>query len=109
MNAVLCGEAYARPSGEIVRCTYIEHHPVRQHSWFAVRSQDEADAATRTQVADYTPVAIQAVLNAIVRGDLDLYVEAILEAGHNRKRARRGVVGFPLPPPVITPPLRPGL
>lgn len=84
-----------------IQCTYIEGHdnsPVASHhSWNTLKVQDECDreAAAATAAVDYTPVAVQALLDGLFNGDLDPYIEAILAAGHSRKRARRGVLGFP--------------
>lgn len=88
MTAPLCGIGYARPDGSVVRCTYLAGHPnpMGRCSWFGVRAQDEADAERH----DYTPQAVQALLDGMLAGDLDEYIEAILAAGHTRKRAKRG-------------------
>ena len=39
--------------------------------------------------------AVHDFVEAIEHGELDSWLEAILAAGHNRKRALRGVRGFP--------------
>lgn len=92
MSRPLCGIGYERPDGSLVRCTYLAGHPdpATRCSWFGVKAQDDADQ-DRT---DYTPQAVQAVLDAVVGGDLDPYIEAILAAGHTRKRMLRGERGF---------------
>jgi len=86
LTAALCNEPYLRPDGTMVRCTFIAKHPTVNHSWFAVSCQDAADE----EKVDYTPTAVQALLDGLLAGDLDEYVEAILAAGHTRKRQRRG-------------------
>jgi len=107
MTAQLCGIGYQRPDGSVVRCTYIAGHPdvMERCSWFGVKAQDEADSESGNH--DYTPQVIQALLDAMLAGDLDPYIEAVLAAGHTRKRALRGerhefrinVAGVDNPPP----------
>jgi len=94
MTAPLCGIGYQRPDGTIVKCTYLAGHPdpATRCSWFAVKAQDEYDS----ERTDYTPTAVQAMLDALVAGELDAYVEAILAAGHHRKRSLRGEHTFSL-------------
>ena len=91
----MCQAAYTRPSGSMIRCTYLRDHPSERHSWYAVQCQDEADAAPKVRAdVDYTPAAIRSLLGAITRGDVDIYLEAILALAHERKRALRGVRTF---------------
>jgi hypothetical protein len=92
MSRPLCGIGYQRPDGALVKCTYLAGHPdpAVRCSWFGVKAQDNVDE----ERTDYTPQAVQAVLDALVGGDLDPYVEAILAAGHARKRMLRGERGF---------------
>jgi hypothetical protein len=92
VSAALCSVPYLRPDETTVRCTYLKDHPNERHSWWAVQCQDEVDA--ETAAIDYTPTAVQALLDAITRGEVDPYIEAILAVGHNRKRALRNVIGF---------------
>lgn len=86
MIARLCAKQYTRPTGQVLACTYLIDHPSINHSWFAVSCQDAADE----EKIDYTPTAVQALLDGLLAGDLDDYVEAILAAAHTRKRQRRG-------------------
>lgn len=88
MTASLCGIGYQRPDGSVIRCTYLAGHPdpTVRCSWFGAKAQDEADADR----VDYTPQAVQQVCDALLDGSLDPYVEAILAAGHTRKRHLRG-------------------
>jgi len=89
VTAALCGIGYQRPDGSVIRCTYLAGHPepATRCSWFGVKAQDEFDA----DKVDYTPTAVQAMLDALVEGGLDPYIEAILAAAHHRKRSLRGV------------------
>lgn len=88
--APLCGALYTRPDQTVLRCTYLANHPIERHSWWTVQAQDDVEV----DKTDYTPTAVQAFIDAIDRGVLDEYIEAILAAGHHRKLARRGVIGF---------------
>ena len=94
----LCGEPYTRtsgPSGTTVYCTFRTGHLRTQeaptpHSWTWLRD------AEREIARDDTPSDVKAILDAITAGNADPYLEAILAVTHNRKRALRGVRGFPL-------------
>ena len=89
-----------------VQCTFIKGHPGEKHSWETLKLQDEADrevAEERQRLLrgiggighdDSTPSDVQALLDNIVSGGADPYLEAILAVTHNRKRALRGVRGF---------------
>lgn len=80
-----------------VRCTYIEGHDAR-HSFETLRQSDEvlrSESLRAVRASGDTPKGVQNFLEAIEAGLLDPYIEAILAAGHDRKRARRGVLGFP--------------
>jgi len=110
VSAQLCGMGYQRPDGSVVRCTYIAGHPdpMDRCSWFGVKAQDEVDAEKGD--TDYTPTVIQALLDAMLAGDLDPYIEAVLAAGHTRKRALRGErheFHIQVRDRVDTPPVRP--
>lgn len=105
MSALLCGEPYTRPGGETrLICQYLRGHVVPRHSWWTVEQQDLAEeaatireivrVATPNMPTDPTPTAVQTLLDGIVNGLYDPYLEAILAVGHNRKRARRGTIGF---------------
>ena len=91
MTATRCPEIYVRNPTEHIQCTYIAGHTAERHSWQTLMDQDEADA----EASDPTPTVVQAFLDAILEGEVDPYLEAILAAGHNRKRTLRGTRGFP--------------
>lgn len=102
MTTRLCGAVYRRPEAlypEVVTmtCQYIEGHPSDRHSWFAVNEQDDFDAEAARQRADAQQGdgVVSEFLTRIEYGNYDSYLEAILSAAHNRKRALRGVRGFP--------------
>lgn len=88
MKTQMCDAVYVR-DGSNIPCTYIIDHPTERHSWQSLLDQDEADKESGAGL-DYTPVVLQALIDGIMAGDLDEYVEDILAAGHFRKRARRG-------------------
>ena len=91
----MCDAPYTRPSGLMIRCTYLRDHPTERHSWFAVQCQDSADREPKPRAdIDYGPAAIRSFLGAIARGDVDIYLEAILAITHERKRTLRGVRTF---------------
>lgn len=88
-----CDALYTRPDGYAMHCTYVKGHTtgaMPDHSWFGIRCLDIAEA----EKVDYTPAAVQAFLDSMTRGEMDLYIEAILAVAHNRKRAQRGTAGF---------------
>ena len=100
MRVSLCTSTYARePDGprgpvEYMHCQYIASHPTERHSFFAVQTQDELDVVAQAQSC----VAVgddKTLLENIEGGSYDSLLEAILSAAHNRKRALRGVRGFP--------------
>lgn len=100
MTIQLCETRYNRPhqldpKAEKLFCQYIKDHPVDRHSWFAIKTCDDAELARLVKqdagCYDDQPVELQAILDAINRGDADKYLEAILAAGHSRKRLLRGV------------------
>jgi len=90
VTAQLCGIGYQRPDGSVIRCTYLAGHPdpTVRCSWFGAKAQDQADE--ENSGVDYTPTVVQAMLDAMMAGDLDPYIEALLAAGHTRKRQLRG-------------------
>lgn len=89
MTAPLCKAAYTRPDGTTLLCQYLRHSSL-QHSWSSTASHDLLSPSLTT-------VMVQRLVDAIEGGLYDPYLEAILAAGHNRKRARRGVIGFVVP------------
>lgn len=100
-----CGAVYDRilpgdKSPTHIRCTYVEGHTA-SHSWATLQFCDEAAAQdererVREGLADTDlPTAVRRVVEGLTAGELDKYIELILAAGHDRKRARRGVYGFP--------------
>lgn len=91
MTTPVCRNPYDRPNGVRLTCTFVRNH-ADTCSWNDIRCRDLTEAAD-TKV-DYTPAAVQAFLDSITRGDMDLYLEAILAVTHNRKRAMRGTPGF---------------
>lgn len=81
-------------------CQYQKNHELNNHSWASIARSD-TDAINEKHKdeaceADVSPVATAAadVVEAISTGVYDPYLEMILAAGHNRKRALRGVPGF---------------
>ena len=98
-----CRAYYVRTAAEgheNVRCTYVSGHQAR-HSWETLQAQDDQDARREAATvrealrsADL-PQAVRLVVEGLTAGRLDPYIEVILAAGHDRKRARRGVAGFP--------------
>lgn len=102
MPATQCPAVYSRVlPGDLqpahIRCTYIEGHAAG-HSFRTLEVTDEVEAeelraASATSVAAAPPL-IQTIVGKIEDGEVDRYLELILSAGHDRKRARRGVPGF---------------
>lgn len=104
MAAELCNEVYDRilPDSKApvhVLCTYIAGHGAR-HSWETLRVVDEAEALERQSdlraaVEDSRiPQALRTLVQGISSGHYDSFLELILAAAHDRKRARRGTLGF---------------
>lgn len=104
----LCNAQYERvplagPPGvvHILKCQYIKDHPADRHSWYAIHLQDIEDKAAYNQrvQAEVQAVAgdseVKDILDRIVLGYYDTFIEAILNAAHNRKRTVRGMRGFP--------------
>lgn len=74
-------------------CQFPKQHPAGC-SWQQMFDLD-TDAITKTMVGqsdtiDKTTALAVEIIDAIEDGDLDAYLEAILAAGHNRKRCLRG-------------------
>ncbi len=86
MAVELCDAAYERLPGRILFCQYVQGHTA-DHSWRTAKLEDEQELLRTSQYA----TQIGALLEAIARGDCDLYLEALLAGCHERKRARRGV------------------
>lgn len=103
MNQELCGAVYRRPhdllddgATIIFQCQYLNDHPDSRHSWFTLKHYDDLlverwKQEQQKQDCDETPKELIAFLDAIADGRADAYLEAILAAGHARKRALRGV------------------
>ena len=90
----ICDEAYRRSDGRTILCTFRHGHlnaaeASVPHSWTWLRDAEKEAAR------DDTPSDVQAILDAITAGRADPFLEAILAVTHNRKRALRGVRGFP--------------
>jgi hypothetical protein len=100
MTTPLCGAVYTRPATtagphrEVLTCQYLANHPVERHSWSTVKTTDEHETAAAAQ-RDHAVMSEKALLDNIESGYYDTILEAILNAGHNRKRTLRGVRGFP--------------
>jgi hypothetical protein len=91
-------------------CQYRRGHEGDLHSWEEVAEEDrrreaEEEAASAARAAGADPLearesarTLEAVVldlcDGIAAGEYDRYLERILAAGHDRKRARRGVWGF---------------
>lgn len=87
MTAQQCQVTYGRKLvGEAVRCTFIDGHE-GPCSW-----QDLLEADSPMQSVDARTA--MDVASLVMRGDYDPYLELLLNAAHNRKRALRGVRGF---------------
>lgn len=99
----LCGKTYVRVQGderEYLKCQYIDGHPIDRHSWYAIAEQDIVDAEKRKveeqrQKAEAGDGTVKEVLEQIEAGLWDSYIEVMLSALHDRKRALRNVRGFP--------------
>lgn len=89
-----CAARYVRPDGTEIRCTFLVSHPAPQHSFYGMKTQDEADARSGIGCDDETPSDVQTLLDNITAGKADPYLEAVLAVAHNRKRALRGTRGF---------------
>ena len=92
MKAEMCGATYRRDQAHVIQCTFIKDHPSPNHSWFALKVQDEVDAeATRETWTMSAPIPTEMVplVTAITSGAMDDCLEILLAAAHGRKRARR--------------------
>lgn len=81
---------------EYVQCTYLTGHEAR-HSWETLKqNDDEARVRERTldDALDEAPSFVREIILDITAGRVDDWIEAILAAGHDRKRTKRGVKGF---------------
>jgi hypothetical protein len=74
--------------GTSIPCTYLNDH-AGEHSW-----QDYADAVAQPVNVASSREAMD-LASRILDGDFDVYVELILTAGHDRKKALRNTAGFP--------------
>jgi len=77
--------------GTRVPCTFIKDHPAPNHSWFALKVQDEVDnemaAQGKYNLSLTIPDDLVPLIAAITGGSLDDGLEVILTAAHGRKRA----------------------
>ncbi len=71
-----------------VECTFLADHD-GPHSW-----QDYADATAPPKQAASSREAMD-LASRILDGDFDAYIELLLTAGHDRKKALRNTPGFP--------------
>lgn len=81
-----------------VRCTYAVEHTESnpRHSWETLKVLDDlARAEAVAPLVTAAPADLLTVIDKIRSGALDDFVEVLLAEGHDRKRARRGVPGFP--------------
>lgn len=103
-----CSETYFREVPMVDRyavvCTYVGGHSTDRHSWWSLWTQDVTDAEARAQAiaaeiaaasCSELPDDVAAVIDGIKAGDADAFLEVILAAAHDRKRALRGTRGFP--------------
>lgn len=84
----ICGMKYERPDGKMLICTFPLGHDQEEedptpHSWLWAKREDQSDDL---------PSDIEVLIENIAAGRADQYLEAILAAGHGRKRALRNVV-----------------
>ena len=87
-------------SPQHVRCTYIEGHVESnpRHSWETLKVVDETErTAEVVRAGAVATPALAEVIAQLRTGALDEFVEVLLAEGHDRKRARRGVLGFDTP------------
>jgi hypothetical protein len=103
MPAPQCPAVYSRvlpgdQRPEHVRCTYIEGHDAG-HSFRTLELTDETEREELARASAVTvaaaPSVVQNLVGSIEDGEMDRFLELILSAAHDRKRARRGVAGFP--------------
>lgn len=97
--ADICGEVYTRIlSGDLepsyVLCTYVKGHRARC-SWETLKLQDETEREQVIDLRHNAPQDIRLAVENIERGRWDRWLELILSTGHDRKRAKRRVPGFP--------------
>lgn len=98
MTYRVCGQTYTSRSGETLACTAPLGHtealpsdPRRfYHTWeWLRRVEEEAEKAEVIQVD--SPPEIDELIEGIVIGLYDPYIESLLAALHGRKRAMRSV------------------
>jgi hypothetical protein len=88
--AVMCDVPYFR-NAQRIPCTFIKEHPSPNHSWFALKVQDEVDAEMETwAMTTRIPEEMVPLIAALTSGAMDDCLEVILAAAHGRKRARHG-------------------
>jgi hypothetical protein len=81
-------QTFGSPTGTTVPCTFLNDHD-GPHSW-----QDFADAIAPPKAVASAKEAMD-LASRILDGDFDVYVELLLTAGHDRKKALRNTAGFP--------------
>jgi len=88
----MCGAIYRRDQAHVIQCTFIKGHETKSnHSWFALKIQDEVDAEAalvQMNLAVQVPRSVVPLVEFITSGGLDDSLEVILAACHGRKRAR---------------------
>ena len=97
----MCGAIYQRQwrnerdlnEAATIPCTFIKGHHVKSpnHSWFALKVQDEVDREAEqveVNLPMVVPKSMVALVEVITSGGLDDSLEVILAACHGRKRAR---------------------
>ena len=91
MAVLTCDAAYERPDSSTLLCQYVAGHSSPGHSWRTIKLEDAEELLRDTVFSKQADTLVASMLEAIARGDLDLYLEAILAGCHNRKRSKRGV------------------
>ena len=105
----MCDEPYTRPAklfperGLVVpvRCTFLVNHGAN-HSWFALKVADDQaleelariNAQELRATEQRLPAHIQKFLDGIEDGEVDSYLEILLNRLHSRKLFLRNVPGF---------------
>jgi len=96
----MCGSVYHRQwknergLNEVatIPCSFIRGHETKSnHSWFALKVQDQVDDEARQVEVNLpmtVPRSVAPLVQVITEGGLDDSLEVILAACHGRKRAR---------------------
>lgn len=85
-----CEESFVM-GGKTVQCTYPLGHTVSECSFARLRQQYLADVRGGSGLPD----DVETLITNLRNGNADRYIEVLLSALHDRKRAIRGVPGFP--------------